>query len=126
MWTGNLGSSILRVQQSGDSAMSSERISADTLEKMPEEGDLMAEGSPRDAVKNYLEYSIIQIEAMIDLVRGDLDRRVFDRSYFVRGTKGSKMTEEAFTYAGNIFRSQSRVQMFLMGDTSSFPRKWLK
>lgn len=74
VWTGNLGSSILRVQQSGTNAVTDQDVLNKALEIMPEEGDYLAEGSPRDAVKNFLEYSIEQIEAMIDLVRGDLNR----------------------------------------------------
>lgn len=81
MWTGNLGSSILRVQQAGGNALpdaavfGTETAKSVLLEKMPEEGDVAIAGPPEDAVQTFLDYSLEQIEAMIDLVRGDLDRQ---------------------------------------------------
>lgn len=81
MWTGNLGSSILRVQQAGGNALSNavvfgtETARSVLLEKMPEEGDVAIAGPPEAAVQTFLDYSLEQIEAMIDLVRGDLDRQ---------------------------------------------------
>lgn len=80
MWTGNLGSSILRVQQAGENALPDETVvgteSAKSLllEKMPEGDDVAVEGPPEAAVQTFLDYSLEQIEAMIDLVRGDLDK----------------------------------------------------
>lgn len=81
VWTGNLGSSILRVQhqqqqqqQPGDGRVTGQRPPASVLEVMPQDGHFLAEGAPADAVKTFLTYSLEQIEAMIDLVRGDLDR----------------------------------------------------
>lgn len=81
MWTGNLGSSILRVQQAGGNALpdaavfGTESAKSVLLEKMPEEGDVAIAGPPEAAVQTFLDYSLEQIEAMIDLVRGDLDRQ---------------------------------------------------
>lgn len=81
MWTGNLGSSILRVQQAGANALpdaavlGTETAKSALLEKMPEEGDVAIAGPPEAAVQTFLDYSLEQIEAMIDLVRGDLDRQ---------------------------------------------------
>lgn len=81
MWTGNLGSSILRVQQAGENALPDEAVfgtetaKSYLLEKMPEEGDVAIEGPPEAAVQTFLDFSLEQIEAMIDLVRGDLDRQ---------------------------------------------------
>lgn len=74
MWTGNLGSAILRVQQSGRNAVTDEGVLAHALESIPQEGGFMAEGDASGAVKMFLDYSLKQIEAMIDLVRGNLDR----------------------------------------------------
>lgn len=81
MWTGNLGSSILRVQQAGANALpdtavlGTETSKSVLLEKMPGEGDVAIAGPPEAAVQTFLDYSLEQIEAMIDLVRGDLDRQ---------------------------------------------------
>eukprot|EP00752_Nemacystus_decipiens_P017827 g15983.t1 len=81
MWTGNLGSSILRVQQAGTNALpdaavfGTEAAKSVLLEKMPEEGDVAIAGPPEAAVQTFLDFSLEQIEAMIDLVRGDLDRQ---------------------------------------------------
>lgn len=77
VWTGNLGSSILRVQQAGNNPVMDESVLAGALEQLPEDGDVADNGPPEEAVQNFLEYSLEQIEAMIDLVRGDLDRSVF-------------------------------------------------
>lgn len=74
MWTGNLGTSILRVQQAGENAVKDEKALEGALEALPQEGDVAAEGPPGSAVQTFLDYSLEQIEAMIDLVRGDLDR----------------------------------------------------
>lgn len=74
MWTGNLGTAILRVQQSGSSPMTDEQLLQSGLERMPKEGDVAGSGSPENAVQTFLEFSLEQIEAMIDLVRGDLDK----------------------------------------------------
>lgn len=54
-----------------------------TLEIMPQEGDFIGDGPPQEAVSKFLEYSLEQIEAMIDLVRGDLDRCAGDGTPFV-------------------------------------------
>lgn len=74
MWTGNLGSSILRVQQSGGNAMTDHAVLGNALERLPQDGEFMGEGDAREAVSDFLEYSLTQIEAMIDLVRGDLNK----------------------------------------------------
>lgn len=74
IWTGNLGSSILRVQQSSNNATPDSEMLDNALESLPQDGDFMAEGDPKEAVASFLAYSLTQIEAMIDLVRGDLDR----------------------------------------------------
>ena len=74
LWTGNLGSSILRRQQAGDNPVTDEKALASALERIPREGDVVAIGPPQEAVLKFLDYSLEQIEAMIDLVRGDLDR----------------------------------------------------
>lgn len=57
-------------------------LAMNTLEKMPEEGDVAGDAPPQEAVSKFLEYSLKQIEAMIDLVRGDLDRFVGDGTPF--------------------------------------------
>ena len=81
MWTGNLGSSILRVQQAGANALPEEAVRGTEaaksvlLEKLPEDGDVAFAGPAEVAVDTFLEYSLEQIEAMIDLVRGDLGRQ---------------------------------------------------
>ena len=74
MWTGNLGTSILRVQQAGANAVKDEKALEGGHEALPQEGDVAAEGPSESAVQTFLDYSLEQIEAMIDLVRGDLDR----------------------------------------------------
>lgn len=74
MWTGNLGSSILRVQQSGSNAVPDSAVLDNALESLPQDGNFMAEGDPKEAVANFLDYSLTQIEAMIDFVRGNLNR----------------------------------------------------
>lgn len=68
--------------------MMDEKVLASALEKMPEEGDVTFDGGGMDALQNFLDYSLEQIEAMIDLVRGDLDRcggrvGVADKSYTI-------------------------------------------
>lgn len=77
VWTGNLGTSILRVQQAGANAVKDEKALEGRLEALPQEGDVAAEGLSSSAVQTFLDYSLEQIEAMIDLVRGDLDRYAF-------------------------------------------------
>lgn len=74
MWTGNLGTSILRVQQAGANPVTDENMLENALEKLPQEDHVAADGPPNVAVQTFLEFSLEQIEAMIDLVRGDLDR----------------------------------------------------
>lgn len=74
MWTGNLGTSILRVQQAGANAVKDEKALEGGLEALPRDGDVAAAGPSESAVQTFLDYSLEQIEAMIDLVRGDLDR----------------------------------------------------
>lgn len=84
MWTGYLGASILRRQQAGSYPVADETLLAmNTLEKMPEEGNVAGDGPPQEAVSTFLEYSLEQIEAMIDLVRGELDRCAGDGTPFV-------------------------------------------
>lgn len=88
VWTGNLGTSILKAQQCGTNPMMDEKVLASALEKMPQDGDVTFDGAGMDAVQNFLEYSLEQIEAMIDLVRGDLDRcggrdGLADKSYII-------------------------------------------
>ena len=69
------------MQQAGANALpdaavlGTETTKSTLLEKMPEEGDVAIAGPPEVAVQTFLDYSLDQIEAMIDLVRGDLDRQ---------------------------------------------------
>lgn len=74
MWTGNLGSAILRVQQAGQDAATDDLHKKSVPERIPQAGDVAAAGEATEATKKFLEFSLEQIEAMIGLVRGDLDK----------------------------------------------------
>ncbi|CAM9338964.1 unnamed protein product [Choristocarpus tenellus] len=71
-WTGNLGSALLSVQHAG-SAFPLEKDGSKEGVPMGREGQGLGK-EPLKAVESFLNFSLGQIEAMIDLVRGDLDK----------------------------------------------------